>query len=91
MLALGTPQFYIAPYGKINHGVVKLSDSCDVKSGLKAAVKDLLRFEELFLFQFRFTVICLSIQTPENHKFSIFLSNGRLIFVSVPKFRQIAA
>ena len=24
-LSFGTPKFYIAPYGKINHGLVKLS------------------------------------------------------------------
>ena len=34
MLAFGTPKFYIAPYGKIYHGLVKLSNNCEVKSGL---------------------------------------------------------
>ena len=33
-LAFGTPKFYIAPYDKINHGLVNLSCNCDVKSGL---------------------------------------------------------
>ena len=35
-LAFGTPKFYIAPYGKINHGLVNLSCNCDVKSDLTA-------------------------------------------------------
>ena len=34
-LAFETPKFYIAPYGKINHGVVNLSYNCDMKSGLR--------------------------------------------------------
>ena len=34
-LAFGIPKFYIAPYDKINHGLVNLSSNCDVKSGLK--------------------------------------------------------
>ena len=33
-LALGTPKFYIALYGKIKHELVNLSSNCDVKSGL---------------------------------------------------------
>ena len=33
-LAFGTPKFYIAPYDKIKHELVKLSSNCDVKSGL---------------------------------------------------------
>ena len=33
-LAFGKPKFYIAPYDKINHGIVNLSCNCDVKSGL---------------------------------------------------------
>ena len=33
-LAFGTPKFYIAPYDKINHGLVNMSSNCDVKSGL---------------------------------------------------------
>ena len=32
-LAFGTPKFYIAPYDKINHGLVNMSSNCDVKSG----------------------------------------------------------
>ena len=32
--AFGTPKFYIAPYGKINHGLVNMSSNCDVKLGL---------------------------------------------------------
>ena len=31
--AFGTPKFYIAPYDKIKHELVKLSSNCDVKSG----------------------------------------------------------
>ena len=34
-LAFGTPKFYIAPYGKINHELINLSPNCDVKSGLR--------------------------------------------------------
>ena len=34
-LAFGTPKFYIAPYDKINHGLVNISSNCDVKSGLR--------------------------------------------------------
>ena len=34
-LAFGTPKFYIAPYDKINHGLVNMSSDCDVKSGLR--------------------------------------------------------
>ena len=33
-LAFGTPKFYIAPSGKINHKLVNLSSNCDVKSDL---------------------------------------------------------
>ena len=38
-LAFGTQTFYIAPYGKINHGVVNLSYNCGVKLGLTAICK----------------------------------------------------
>ena len=41
-LAFGTPKFYIAPYGKINHGLVNLSYNCDVKSGLNVYVLNYL-------------------------------------------------
>ena len=34
-LTFGTPKFYIAPCDKINHRLVNLSCSCDVKSGLR--------------------------------------------------------
>ena len=34
-LANGIPKFYIAPYDKINHGLVNLSSNCDVKSDLR--------------------------------------------------------
>ena len=34
-LAFGTPNFYIAPYGKLNYGLVHLSYNRDVKLGLK--------------------------------------------------------
>ena len=36
-LAFRTPKFYIAPYGKINHG---LSCNCDMKSGLRVHRKN---------------------------------------------------
>ena len=36
VLAFETPKFYIAPYGKINHGLIKLSSYCNVKSDLSA-------------------------------------------------------
>ena len=38
-IAVGTPKFYVAPYDKINHGLVKLSCNCDVKSGLRCKKK----------------------------------------------------
>ena len=34
-LAFGTPKFYIAPYDKINHGLINLGYNCDVKSCFK--------------------------------------------------------
>ena len=34
-LAFGTPKFYVAPYDKIKHELIKLSSNCDVKSGLR--------------------------------------------------------
>ena len=34
-LAFGTPNFYIAPYGKINHRLEYLGYNCDVKSDLR--------------------------------------------------------
>ena len=37
--AFGTPKFYIAPYGKINHGLVNRSHNCDVKSGFSCYIK----------------------------------------------------
>ena len=36
VLAFVTPKFYIAPYDKIKHELVKLSSNCDVKSGLRS-------------------------------------------------------
>ena len=36
VLSFGTLKFYIAPYDKIKHELVKLSSNCDVKSGLRA-------------------------------------------------------
>ena len=39
-LAFGIPKFYIAPYDKINHRLVNLSSSCDVKSGLNQTRKE---------------------------------------------------
>ena len=30
-LTSGTPKFYIAPYDKINHGLVNMSSICDLK------------------------------------------------------------
>ena len=35
-LAFGIPKFYIAPYDKIKHELVKVSSNCDVKSGLRS-------------------------------------------------------
>ena len=32
------PKCYIAPYDKINYGLVNLSYNCDVKSGLKLEI-----------------------------------------------------
>ena len=35
IIAFGTPKFYTAPYGKINHRLVNnMSSNCDMKSGL---------------------------------------------------------
>ena len=34
-LAFGKPKFYIAPYDKINHRLVNLSNNCYVKSDLR--------------------------------------------------------
>ena len=43
-LAFGTPKNYIAPYDKINHGLVNLSCNCDVKSGIRVCTNlELLR------------------------------------------------
>ena len=39
-LAFGTPKFYIAPYERINHGLVNMSFNCDVKSGLRLVLFD---------------------------------------------------
>ena len=39
-LALETPEFYISPFGKINHRLVNLSYNCDVKSGLRFRTKN---------------------------------------------------
>ena len=38
-LAFGTPKFYIAPYDKTKHELIKLSSNCDVKSGLRGLDK----------------------------------------------------
>ena len=49
-LAFGTPKFYIAPYDKINHGLVNMSSNCDVKSGLRIdreLLCAILKFETL--------------------------------------------
>ena len=35
ILAFGTLKNYIAPYDKINYGLVNLSYNCDTKSGLR--------------------------------------------------------
>ena len=37
-LAFGTPKFYIAPYDKINHGLIYLSYICDMKSGFREEI-----------------------------------------------------
>ena len=34
--SIGTPKFYVLPYGKINYRLVNLSYICDRKSGLRA-------------------------------------------------------
>ena len=34
-LAFGTPKIYIAPYDKINRGLVNLNHNCDAKLGLR--------------------------------------------------------
>ena len=39
VLAFGTPKFYIAPYDKINHGLVNLSYNCNLKFDLKMVNK----------------------------------------------------
>ena len=36
-LAFGTPNFYIALYGKINHRLVNMSYNCGVKSDLRVS------------------------------------------------------
>ena len=36
--SIRTTKFYIAPYGKINHGLLNLSYNCDVESGLRAII-----------------------------------------------------
>ena len=41
-LTFGTPKFYIAPYDKINHGLVNLSSNCDVKSGLSLLILNMI-------------------------------------------------
>ena len=40
--AFGTPNIFIAPYNKINHGLVNLSCNCDVKSGLSVYTTSLI-------------------------------------------------
>ena len=45
-------------------------------------------FDELNEREVKITVMCLSIGTPKNNKFSI-VPNGKLIVLGVPKFRQI--
>ena len=51
-LAFGTPKFYIAPYDKINHGLVNMSSNCDVKSGVRALGLEPCRLKAcLFLSQ----------------------------------------
>ena len=42
VLAFGTPKFHIAPYDTIKHELVNLSSNCDVKSGLRPFVCNLL-------------------------------------------------
>ena len=46
VLAFGTPKFYIAPYDKIKHELVKLSSNCDVKSGLSLPRKSVVRLTD---------------------------------------------
>ena len=40
-LAIGTPKFYMVPYGKINHGLVYMSSNCDMKLGLRGGSIDM--------------------------------------------------
>ena len=47
-LAFGTPKFYIAPHGKINHGLLYLSYNCDVKSGLRVEPHSGIQFKVSF-------------------------------------------
>ena len=45
-LAFGPPKFYIAPYDKINHGLVNLTYNCDVKLGLSLPRKSVVRLTD---------------------------------------------
>ena len=43
VLAFGIPKFYIAPYDKINHGLVNLSCNCDVKFHVEVSTRISIR------------------------------------------------
>ena len=58
-LAFGTPKFYIAPYDKINHGLVNLSCNYDVKSGLRL----------FFLFILKNGILCVPIRIASMRRF----------------------
>ena len=49
-LAFGTQKICIAPYGKINHGLVNMSSNCGVKSGLRIHHKNNPMAADIFVF-----------------------------------------
>ena len=51
-LGFGTPKIYIAPYSKINQGIVNLSYNCDVNSGLRVrlSITQMATFEDNHLY-----------------------------------------
>ena len=57
-LAFGTPKFYIATYGKLNHGLVNQSSNCDVKSGLRPAGKLEELVHEMDMYHWNILGLC---------------------------------
>ena len=57
VLAFGKPNFFISPYGKINHGLINMSSNCDVKSGLRPLNVFISFFSRFVLF--RTDLFCL--------------------------------